>query len=192
MDGRTLVSPATDRPEWSLVDLEHRAATVLTPPGSCSPVRWLDDDSVLASCYADGGNQLRAVHLDGGSTVLGPFHRIDDAGRVDVTQDGDMVRAGGSRWHQAWARRGGVLTEQTASGRVTRVPGTTGLWHLARAAGGGLLLARSGNLLESPRRRGVLEVLDTATGTRDVLLRLGREEAWRSVIGATEVRPWQG
>lgn len=190
VDGRTLVSPAGDRPDWSIVDLERRTATDLTPPGSCSPIRWLDDDIVLASCYAGGGNRLRAVHLAGGSTVLGPFHRVDDAGRVDVTSDGDVVRAGGSRWYQAWARRGGVLTQQTGSDRATRVQGTTGLWHLARARGGGLLLARSGNVLESPRRRGVLELFDPATGTRDVLLRLDRGEAWRSVLGATEVRPW--
>ncbi len=189
-DGRTLVSPAGDRPDWWIVDLERQRATELTPPGSCDPIRWLDEASVLTSCYADGGNTLRAVHLDGGSTVLGPFHRIDDAGRVDVTQDGDLVRAGGSSWRQAWARRGGVLTQQVGSGPVARVPGTAGLWHLGRAGGGRLLLARSGNLLESPRTRGVLEVFDTATGTRDVLLSLERGEAWRSVIDATEVRAW--
>ncbi len=190
VDGRTLVSPAGERRDWSIVDLEQRTATELTPPGTCSPIRWLDEDSVLTSCYADGGNTLRAVHLDGGSTVLGPFHRIDNAGRVDVTQDGDLVRAGGSSWRQAWARRGGVLTQQVGAGPVARVPGTAGLWHLGRAGGGRLLLARSGNLLEAPRTRGVLELFDTATGTRDVLLRLERREAWRSVIGATEVRAW--
>ncbi len=130
------------------------------------------------------------MHLDGGSTVLGPFHPIDGVGNVDVTSDGDVVRSGGSRWHLAWARRGGVLTRQDGAGRVTRVRGTTGLWHLARAGVGRLLMARSGNLLESPRVRGVLEVLDTSTGSRDVRLRLDRGEAWRSVIGATEVRHW--
>ena len=95
------------------------------------------------------------MHLDGGSTVLGPFHPIDGVGNVDVTSDGDVVRSGGSRWHLAWARRGGVLTRQDGAGRVTRVRGTTGLWHLARAGVGRLLMARSGNLLESPRVRGV-------------------------------------
>ena len=191
-DGRTLVSPAGDRPAWSIVDLEDRTATELTPPGSCSPIRWLDDDSVLTSCYARGGNQLRAVHLGGGSTVLGPFHPIDDAGRVDVTADGDVVRAHGSRWLLAWSRAGGVLEEQTRPGPafVTRVPGTTGLWHLRRAPGGRLVLARSDNLLEAARTRGVLELFDPATGMREVLLRLDRGQAWRSVIGATEVRHW--
>ena len=190
VDGRTLVSPAGDRPGWAVVDLQHGTSTELDQPGFCSPIRWIDDDSVLASCYAGGGNQLRAVHLGGGSSVLGPFHPIDDAGKVDVTSDGDVVRAHGSRWLLAWSRAGGVLEQQAGRGEVSRVPGTTGLWHLRRAQGGRLWLARSDNLLEAARSRGVLELFDPATGTSEVLVRLDRGQAWRSVIGATEVRHW--
>ena len=84
VDGRTLVTPAAERHAWSIVDLRRRTATDLPVPGFCSPIRWLDHDSVLTSCYADAVNTLRSVHLGGGSTVLGPTHRPGHA-RVTAT-----------------------------------------------------------------------------------------------------------
>ena len=188
VDGRTLLSPAGDVSGWDVVDLAtRRVETSVTPPGSCSPIRWIDDDSVLTSCYAHGGNQLRAVHLGGGSRVLGPFHHVV-AGRTGIISDGDTVRAGGTRWYLSESRRG-VLTRGSPQG-VTLVQGTTGIVHLARTPDGRLLLARSDNTLDEPSARAVLEVLDPRTRTRTVLVRLAPGQAWRSVIGATEVRPW--
>jgi hypothetical protein len=187
VDGRTLVSPAGDLSGWAVVDLTTRRATSVVPPGSCSPIRWIDHDSVLTSCYAREGNQLRAVHLGGGSTVVGPFHPVG-AGSAGIVMDSDTVRAGGTRWYLAESRRG-VLTEGSA--RVTtRVPGTTGMVHLARTPDGQLLLARSDNTLSEPSFRADLAVLDPETRSRTVLVRLAPGQAWRSVIGATEVRPW--
>jgi hypothetical protein len=91
-------------------------------------------------------------------------------------------------WYLAESRRG-VLAEGSA--RVTmRVPGTTGMVHLARTPDGQLLLARSDNTLSEPSFRADLAVLDPETRSRTVLVRLAPGQAWRSVIGATEVRPW--
>ena len=187
VDGRTLVSPAGDLTGWTVVDLATRRTRTVVPTGSCSPIRWIDDDSVLTSCYARDGNQLRAVHLGGGSTVLGPFHEVVPGG-TGIISDGDTVRAGGTRWYLSESRRG-VLTRGSPQG-VTRVRSTTGIVHLARTPDGRLLLARSDNTLYEPAFRAVLEVLDPETRTRTVLVRLAPGQAWRSVIGATEVRPW--
>ena len=82
-----------------------------------------------------------------------------------------------------------MLTRGSPQG-VTRVRSTTGIVHLARTPDGRLLLARSDNTLYEPAFRAVLEVLDPETRTRTVLVRLAPGQAWRSVIGATEVRPW--
>jgi hypothetical protein len=191
VDGRTLVSPAGDRTDWWVVDLPRHEARTISPPGSCDPIRWLDDDRVLASCYAEGGNRLTSVDLHGGSARLGPLHPIDDAGTVDVIADGDVVRVGGGRWYVTWRGRGtGVLTEQQRPGGRTRVPGTAGLLSLRRVPGDRLLLARSDSHQEHPVSRSVLELLDPATRTREVVVRLARGEAWRAVIGATDVRAW--
>ena len=186
VDGRTLVTPAAERHAWSIVDLRRRTATDLPVPGFCGPIRWLDDDSVLTSCYADGVNTLRSVHLRGGSTVLGPTHR---PGRARVHSYGDAVRAAGSRWYLAWSRRG-ELARGTRPNRVTRVPHTSSLMHLSRTPDGRLLLARSDSTLEAPSSRAVLEMLDPVSRDRTVLVRLAPGQAWRSVIGATEVRHW--
>lgn len=187
VDGRTLVSPAGDLTGWAVVDLATRRARTVVPPGSCSPIRWIDDDSVLTSCYARDGNQLRAVHLDGGSTVLGRFHEVVP-GRTGIIGDSDTVRAGGTRWYLSESRRG-VLTRGGVDG-TARVPGTPGMVHLARTPDDRLLLVRGDTTLHAPSMRGVLEVLDPETGARTVLVRLAPGQAWRSVIGATEVRHW--
>ena len=62
--------------------------------------------------------------------------------------------------------------------------------HLSRTPEGLLLLARSDSTLEAPSFRAVLEVLDPTSRAKEVLVRLEPGQAWRSVIGATEVRPW--
>ncbi|RYB88714.1 hypothetical protein EUA06_19675 [Nocardioides glacieisoli] len=186
VDGRILVTPTAERHAWSIVDLRRRMAKDLLVPGFCSPIRWLDHDSVLTSCYADAVNTLRSVHLGGGSTVLGPTHR---PGHARVHSYGDAVRAAGSRWYLAWSRRG-ELARGTRPNRVTRVPRTSFLMHLSRTPEGRLLLARSDSTLEAPSFRAVLEVLDPTSRTKDVLVRLAPGQAWRSVIGATEVRHW--
>ena len=109
-------------------------------------------------------------------------------GRTGIISDSDTVRAGGTRWYLSESRRG-VLTRGGVDG-TTRVPGTPGMVHLARTPDGRLLLVRGDNTLHAPSMRGVLEVLDPETGARTVLVRLAPGQAWRSVIGATEVRHW--
>lgn len=191
-DGRRVVSPAgVPLGRWWVVDLTANRARSVDVPGTCSQIRWLDDDHILSSCYARGGNQLVAVGLDGSSRRVGPFHPIDNAGRVGVTGDGDLRVVGGRRWFLTWGGRApGVLTEQEASGRIRRVPGTAGLTYLARAGRGRLLLARGDSSYDRPSINAVLEVLDPATGARDVRVALERRESWSAVVGATEVRPW--
>ncbi|RYC13264.1 hypothetical protein [Nocardioides zhouii] len=194
VDGRTLVTGAGERRTWWIIDLAGRRGTELEPPGGCGPIRWLDSDSIVASCYTEGddsGNQLMAVHLDGTSTRLGTFHPFALTRRLDILADGDVRRAGGKRWYVTWRRCGsGVVTAATRSGDRRRVPGTTGLDTLVGTRGDRLLLARGGDQCRDGRGPKVLELLDPRTGTAQVLTRLAEGEWWRSVIGATEVRHW--
>jgi hypothetical protein len=190
VDGRTLVTPARGRPAWWVVDLAQRGRVELDLPGFCDPIRWLGPDRILAGCYARGGNRLWSVGLDGRSTIVGPFHRVDP-GRVDVISDGDVLVVGASRWFVTWRNHGrGVLTVQAPSAARTRVRGTGGLVHLAPAGQGQLLLGRSDSALELPSMRAVLERYDPVSGTTEVLVRLEPGQTWRELIGATEVRPW--
>ena len=194
VDGRTLVTGAGERRTWWIIDLVRRRGSELEPPGGCDPVRWLDADSVVASCYTEGddsGNQLMAVHLDGTSTPLGTYHPFARTRRTDVLADGDVRTVRGKRWYATWRSCGsGVVTGATGSGDRRRVPGTTGLDTLVGTRGDRLLLALGGDQCRDGRGPKVLEVLDPRTGSVHVLTRLDEGQWWRSVIGATEVRSW--
>ncbi len=183
------MSGAGDAKTWWVVDLARRTTTQLEPPGTCSPIRWLDDDSVLTSCYAGGGNRLRAVHLDGTSSRLGVLHRIG-SGRTGTISDGDVRTIGGTRWYVTWRGCGtGVLRRLASDGTARRVAGTAGTFAIATRRDR-LLLARGDDLCRDTDARGTLELLDPRTGLREVLVRLDAREDWRTVVPATEVRAW--
>lgn len=194
IDGRTLITGAGERRTWWVVDLVRRRARELEPPGSCDPVRWLDADSVVASCYTGGGargSMLSAIHLDGTSAPLGAYHPQARARTLDVLADGDVRTVRGKRWYATWRSCGSaVVTGATRSGERRRVVGTAGLLALVATRGDRLLLARGGDQCRDGRGPKVLELLDPRTGAAQVLTRLDAGEWWRSVIGATEVRHW--
>ena len=194
LDGRTLVTGAGERRTWWVIDLVRRRATELEPPASCDPVRWLDADSVVASCYTEGGDsgsRLTAVHLDGTSTPLGAYHPHALADTLDVLADGDVRTVRGKRWYATWRSCGsGVVTGATSSGERQRVPGTAGLLTLVATRGDRLLLVLGGDQCRDGRGPKVLELLEPRTGAAQVLTRLDEGEWWREVISATDVRPW--
>ena len=192
VDGRTLVSPAGDRRRWWVIDLQTRDGTSFGTPGSCAPIRWLDDDSVLASCYRRDGNQLTSIDLDGTSTPVGNRHRIDH-GRGTVFTDGDVREVGGRSWFQAFSGCGtGVLTEQSLSGEVrfVTVPVLAGLLAVVDTRGDRLVVAGGSDVCTGARAAEVIELFDPVTGAESVLTRLGEGEAWTQVVAATEVRAW--
>ena len=190
-DGRTLVSPAGDVADWWVIDLTTDAARRLTPPGTCDPIRWLDDEHVLASCFARGGNTLTSVGLDGASTALGVLHRVVGAGRAQYLSDGDVRTLAGRRLFLTWREcASGVLTQVSSSGRPVRVRRSGGVDDLVGIRGRRLLLAMGSDPCRATPPREVLALLDPVTGVRTIRTRLARDEHWRTVIGATEVRHW--
>ncbi len=194
VDGATLVIAAGDRHAWWIVDPAARTSTSIDTPGGCDPVRWFDADSVVAQCFRAGTNRLRAVDLDGGSTVLGVRRRPGGRG---IFLDGDIRVVQGRSWHQSYGGCRGLLTERLASGTVRRVavPGLRGSLEIVGVRGDDLLVTRTagcpnpdGSLPTRPRP--LLALLDPVTGAHTVLTRLDADESWLHVGAATEVGSW--
>lgn len=192
VDGRTLVTAVGRR--WWVTDLGTGSSTTIGTRGSCTPRRWLDADSVVASCGTARWSQLRRVDLDGTSARLGVRHteRTRAAG-PPVFDDGDVRVVQGRSWYESYAGCGGAfLTRQTAAGKVrrVRVPGGRGSLSLVGARADRLVLAHHEDDCASTRARSTLTLFDPVTKAETVLTQLGRDEAWREVLAATEVRAW--
>lgn len=197
-DGRTLVASAGSARTWWVIDPVARSSTSVPTPGECRPVRWLDDGRVLAGCISGrraGTQQLRAIALDGSSAALGVRHRGEPADNgVGIFGDDDVRTVQGRRWYESYAGcGGGILTRQTASGkvRVVRVPGRPDSpATLLGTRGDDLLVALQRTDCGSWPDRAVLSLLDPVTREQTVLTRLGRRESWREVVPTTEVHAW--
>lgn len=188
-DGRTLVTAAGQR--WWVTDLAARTSTTFRTPGACAPRRWSDADSVVATCRSRRGSQLRRVDLDGRSARLGIRHSRDP--RDGVFDDGDVRVVQGRAWYESFGGCGGAfLTQQTAAGAVrrVRVPGLDGPLSLVGTRGDRLVLAHEKPECDEGRQRAALTLFDPVTRSETVLTRLARDEAWREVLVATEVRSW--
>ncbi len=191
-DGRTLVTAAGRR--WWVTDLAAGTSSVIDTRGSCIPRRWYDADSVVATCGATRWSQLRRVDLAGTSGALGIRHtaRTRAAGSP-VFDDGDVREVQGRSWYESYGGCGGAfLTRQTDAGkaRLVRVPGSTGALSLVGTRDDRLVLAHQRDDCASTRTRATLTLLDPVSKDETVLTRLGRHEAWREVLAATEVRSW--
>lgn len=189
IDGTTLVTG--DRDRWWVTDLAARTSTLIDTPGSCIPRRWADADSVVATCGTRRGSQLRLVDLDGTSSPLGIRHPLRP--RDGVFDDGDVRVVQGRSWFESYDGCGGAfLTRQTAAGgvRKVRVPGLTGPLTLVGTRGDDLVLTHEKPECDSTRQRAALTLFDPVTRAETVLTRLGRDEAWREALAATEVRSW--
>ncbi|HEY0645471.1 MAG TPA: hypothetical protein VGD39_18795 [Nocardioides sp.] len=189
IDGATLVTADQDR--WWVTDLTTRTSTAIDTPGLCLLRRWLDADSVLATCGNRRGSQLRSVDLDGTSSPLGVRHAL--APRDGVFDDGDVRVVQGRSWFESFDGCGGAfLTRQTAAGKVrhVRVPGLDGPLTLVGTRGDDLVITHEKPECDSVRQRAALTLFDPVTKAETVLTRLGRDQAWRGVFAANEVRSW--
>ena len=194
IDGRTLVSNEGSRKRWWIIDIAARTNTAISTPGDCQPRRWLDADSVIATCSNRRGSQLRRIDLDGTSSRLGIRHteRTRSSG-PGVFDDGDVRTVHGRSWFESYGGCGGAfLTRQTPAGevRMVRVPGQEGALSLVGTRGDRLVIAHEKDDCASTRTRGALALFDPVTRDEVVLTRLARDEAWREILSATEVRSW--
>jgi hypothetical protein len=167
---------------------------VIDTRGSCIPRRWYDADSVVATCGTTRWSQLRRVDLAGTSGALGIRHtaRTRAAGSP-VFDDGDVREVQGRSWYESYAGCGGAfLTRQTEAGkaRLVRVPNGAGALSLLGTRDDRLVLAHQRDDCASARTRATLALFDPVGKDETVLTRLGRDEAWREVLAATEVRSW--
>ena len=191
-DGRTLVTVDKDR--WWVTDLTARTSTSVATRGYCSPRRWADADSVVASCSNRRGSQLRLVDLDGSSAPLGIRHTMQPppAG-PPVMDDNDVRTVQGRDYYESYGGCGGAfLTRQTPAGAVkrVRVPGDEGALSLIGTRGDELVVAHIDDDCGSPAARSVLSLFDPVARDETHLTVLRRPESWTEVIAAAEVRSW--
>jgi hypothetical protein len=192
IDGTTLVT-TFDR-QWWVTDLTTRTTMAFDTPGYCTPHRWADADSVVASCSTRRGSQLRRVDLDGTSAPLGVRHTMRPPRTgPPVMDDADVRTVQGRSYYESYGGCGGaILTRQTPAGavRAVRVPGDKGALSLVGTRGEQLVIAHVDDDCGSPGARSVLSLFDPRTQAETVLTRLPRRESWREVIAADEVRAW--
>ena len=191
-DGHTLVTAAGRR--WWVTDLAAGTSVAVDVGRSCVPHRWLDADSVVATCSRARSSQLRGVDLDGRSVGLGVRHTEKTrAAGPPVFNDDDVRVVQGRSWYESFdGCGGGFLTRQTAAGKVrrVRVPGVRGPLTLVGTRGDDLVLTHEKSQCDEPRQRSALTLFDPLAKSETVLTRLARDEAWREVIAASEVRSW--
>jgi hypothetical protein len=191
--GPTLVTNQGVRQRWWITDLATGTATSIDTPGECQPRRWLDADTVVATCNDRRGSQLRQVDLDGSSSRMGIRHTARTrATGPDVFNDDDVRVLQGRGWYESYGGCGGAfLTRQTAAGkvRVVPVPGR-GALSLVGTRGKSLLIAHEQDDCSSARTRGSLALFDPVAEVETELTRLAPDESWREVLLAAEVRSW--
>lgn len=193
IDGSTLVT--TDGKSWWVTDLAARTSERVDTGSYCTPHRWADADSVVATCSSGRkGSQLRRVDLDGTSAPLGIRHpmRPPRTG-PPILGDDDVRTVQGRDYYESYGGCGGaVLTRQTDAGdvRIVRVPGDRGVLSLIGTRGDDLLIAHVDDDCGSPGARSVLSLFDPVAKHETHLTVLPRSESWRSLVGATEVLHW--
>lgn len=194
VDGSTLVT--RDDRQWWVTDLADGTSAAVATRGFCTPHRWADADSVVASCGNRRGSQLRLVDLDGTSRPLGVRHTMERprTGPL-VLDDADVRTVRGRDYYESYAGCGGAfLTRQTPAGavRAVRVPGDRGPLSLVGTRGDELVIAHLDDDCSSSGARSVLSLFDPVRKEETHLTVLKRSESWREVIAAAEVRSWIG
>jgi hypothetical protein len=194
VDGRLLITRNDDG--WALTDHVARTSTTMPTRGSCTPLRWMDADAVMASCRIRQGSQLRRMGLDGTSSALGVRHSEKQRrSGVPIFDDDDVRVVQGRRWYESYGGcGGGMLTTQTSRGKVrlVRLPGRAGALNLLGARGDSLFVALQEEECGSRASRAVLALVDPVTRRVSVLTRLGRGQSWSDTLPADEVRSWVG
>lgn len=192
MDAAVLPSPdgtalLTNGPGWHakvmrvLNTSDGSVADRIRVPGHCRPVRWWDDRRALVAC--DGDLAL----LD---PATGTFRRltarhnrrIGDFGHLDARRIGSglYVQVAGACGYE-------FLGRKHHGGRVTpvRVPGAVGSVLLLGSAGDRLVIEHAASC-DGAAPRAEIGRFDPATGVEDVLVRLGRHEAFGRVLAYGE------
>lgn len=192
-DGRTLVTSDGRARRWWVTDLTTRTSRTVATMGECTPQRWFDAASVIATCHGRRGSQLRRVGLDGTSSPLALRHPTTRRSHHGpVFDDADLRSVQGRTYYESYGGCGGAfLTRQTAAGtvRVVPVPDLDGSLDLVGARGDALVITHEESC-DFARPRAVLTLFDPVTRAETVLTRLARDEAWRDTFLATEVRAW--
>ena len=195
VDGHTLVTSDGRTRQWWVTDLATRTSAAFPTKGSCTPARWHDATSVIATCNTRHGSQLRKVNLDGTSSAFGIRHseKTRAVGPL-VFNDDDLRSVQGKTWYESFGGCGGAfLTRQTAASdvKMVRVPGRLkGTLSLVGARGDDLVIAHEKHDCAITTTRAALGLFDPVAKTESVLTELRRNEAWRDVRTATEVRAW--
>lgn len=192
IDGGSVVT--AEGQQWWVTDLASRTSAAVDTPGHCVPHRWLDADTVVATCSNRWGMQLRQVDLDGSSWRMGIRHtERTRASGPPVFNDEDVRMVQGRSWYESYGGcGGGFLTRQTAADtvRLVPVPGREGALSLVGTRGNSLVLAHQKDDCESAGSRAALTLFDPVSKVERELTRLARDEQWREVFLATEVRSW--
>lgn len=191
-DGRTLVTSESDKHRMWVVDLTTRTSRRIDTRQGCTPRRWWDATSVVATCINRWGSRLMRIGLDGPREPLAIRHRTTGNYHGQVWDDTDVRTVQGRDWFQSNGPCGGnFLTRQTSAGKVrlVDVPGAVAAVSLVGTRGDDLVIAHT-QTCESRGPRGVLSLFDPVTREESVLLRLGRRERWREVRPAAEVAAW--
>lgn len=190
-DGAALVG--NDPDELRVIPLDGSPVRTVETPGDCRPLRWYDDAVLLASCYSRRGTRLTAVGLDGTTTPVAGLRRTNSRHFRGPSWDDTEVRVAGDRTiYQGNGSCGGsFLTRERADGtvRMVRVPGSTGGVTLLDAVDDRLRIAHTGTC-DGGQPRAVLSLFDPVSEDEDVLLTLGRRQAWSQVRTWDELRPW--
>ena len=190
-DGTALVGDNPD--QLHVIPLDGSPVRTVETPGDCRPLRWYAADVVLASCSSRRGTRLTAVGLDGTITPVAGLRRTTSHGFRGPSWDDTEVRVVGDRTTtRATDPCGGsFLTRERADGtvRMVRVPGSTGGVTMLDAVDDRLRIAHTATC-DGGQPRAVLSLFDPVTKDEDVLVALGRRQAWAQVRTWDELRPW--
>lgn len=190
-DGSAVV--VGDRDHLSVISLDGAARREIATLGECRPLRWYDDDELLASCSSRQGTQLHTIGLDGTLTARGGLRRTTSPGfRGPSWDDTDVRIVGGRSYYEGNGPCGGsFLTRENARGeqKLVRVPGSRGGISLVDARDARLVIAHTATCDAGPPRA-VLSTFDPVSKDEDVLLTLAPREHWGHVLAWDEPRPW--
>ena len=186
---QVVVAPQSrDLHELRLVDGHGHPVRTLPTPGPCTPTRWWNAETVLATCSRPNGvTMLYAVPLDGSPPR--PVSADHGRGSSDLG-DIDARRLGGTTYLEASGPCGVVfLARQHADGTATRVrvPGSTGNVYLIGRRGHRLVL-QTGVSCDGGAARDAITHYNPVTRDNEVVAELPLDESYATILAFGERR----
>jgi TolB protein len=186
---QVVVAPESwDLHELRLVDGRGHLIRTLPTPRPCTPARWWNAETVLATCSrANGVTRLYAVPLDGSTPR--PVSADHGGGSSDLG-DLDARRLGGTTYLEASGPCGVVfLARQHADGSATRVrvPDSVGNVYLIGRHGHRLVL-QTGVSCDGGTARDAITHFDPVTRDNEVVAELPLNEAYATILAFGERR----